>query len=55
MVTFVTWQFPHIFKNGNTTRLAMNNTLFTWEKKTICSNEKINENEHKAKEMWKKD
>jgi hypothetical protein len=53
MVTFVTCQFPHFKKNGGTIGLAMDNTLITWEKKK-SSNKKINENEHKDKEMWKK-
>jgi uncharacterized membrane protein len=53
MVTFATWQFPHTFWNGSATRLVMNNTLVTWEKKTIWSNEKVNEDEHKHTEMWK--
>jgi hypothetical protein len=54
MVTFAMWQFPHTFGNGGITRLTMDNTLVTWEKKTICSNEKVNEDEHKHREMWKK-
>jgi hypothetical protein len=32
----------------------MNKTLVPWEKMTICSHEKVNENEHKHKEMLKK-
>jgi hypothetical protein len=29
----------------------MDNIPITWGKKTICSNEKVNEDEHKHKEM----
>jgi hypothetical protein len=54
MVTFATRQFQHTFWNGGATRLAMDNIPITWGKKTICSNEKVNEDEHKHKEMWKK-
>ncbi len=53
MVTSDTWQFPHTFWNGGAIRLVMDNTGVTWEKKTIFSNEKVNENEHKHREMWK--
>jgi hypothetical protein len=32
----------------------MDNTPIIWEKKTICSNEKVNEHEHEHREMQKK-
>jgi len=54
MVTFATWQFPHTFGNGQITMLIMDNILITWEEKITCSNKKVNENEHKHREMWKK-
>jgi len=53
MVTFATWQFSHIFWNGSTIGLTMDNISVIWEK-TISSNEKVNEDEHKHREMWKK-
>jgi hypothetical protein len=54
MVTSSTWQFPHTFWNGGTIGLAIDNTPIIWEQKTICSNGKVNEDEHKHREMRKK-
>jgi uncharacterized membrane protein len=53
-MTSNTWQVAHIFWNGGAIRLVMNNILVTWKKKTICSNKKVNEGEHKHKESVKK-
>ncbi len=52
MVTFPTWQFPHTFWNGGIVGLTMDKLWSPGKKKS--SNEKVNEDEHKHKEMWKK-
>jgi hypothetical protein len=43
-----------LFKNGGALGLAMDNILVIWKKKTICSNKKVNEDEHKHRENVEK-